>query len=223
MLVKNLMTSDQVRIEELNLLVFHRLIDDSDNYLRDNVWNPAGSTWNGAVRSISENTTRDVIGRFEFAQLCPLSDGDRNQLRRNLLDEIRPTAARAGADVTGVDVGEICLPEAATRTLLELQIARWNVQIAQLEGAQQQILEGTRAQAQGAMIAAISAQLNNIRPEQMSTLQMMRLIEALEKLADNPGGNAVLLAELLRLLEQINLSAARPGPPTGTPPTAATT
>jgi hypothetical protein len=39
----------------------------------------------------------------------------------------------------------------------------------------------------------------------------MRLIEALEKLMDNPGGNAVLLTELLRLLEQASLSSTQKG------------
>jgi hypothetical protein len=256
--IKNLVTRDLIPIEELNLLVFHRLMkkedleasqkdaeeapkgaqreeankekaaeeaEFQDKLLLDPMWNPLGADWDGALVSITSSSTRHVIGCYELGQIWPLSGDMWRALRNELMDNINRETHRFGVHVTQVDFGEIALSEEATRALLERKVAQWQVEIASSQREQQHDVEGLRGQLQRAMIAEIGDKLKDAEPEQITTLQTMRLIEALEKLADNPGGNAVLLTELLRLLEQANLSAPRPGSTGGTPqpPAAANT
>jgi len=197
--------------------------DAFERLLLDTVWNPVGRDWTDAVRSISENATRDIVGRFNVDAIVPLCDETRNQFRALLLAQInKVTVPLLGVAVTTVDFGEIRVPPDVLLTLVEKQVSRWKAQIAVSEQLEAQArtdaetyrmskLETARAQAQQEMMEAIAAGFKDLDDGDTADLLRLRLIEAFERMADGTATTIVMPAEMLQILERIRPQGARDG------------
>jgi predicted nucleotide-binding protein len=78
--------------------------------------------WSGAVKSVADTASRDLVARLMLDELVLASGQARDTLRANLKDAInRITKEKLGVVVGSVVIGEIVIPEMAQQKLLE----RW--------------------------------------------------------------------------------------------------
>ncbi len=212
--------------------------------LIERVWNLGGGDWRNSVRNVVETATRDVVGRHTLEEILPLADANRWAFRQELIAAInRVTSDLMGVNVTAVDFGEVRVPAEVRDSLQALLVADWKADTAekevrevearsQAEAARLGVLEAKRAVAQYDMMVAINRGLTEMQNANVdiSALMNMRLIEALEKMAENPATNFVIPADAMQLLAHMRptgaantgsgtTSVASPAPPVTVPPT----
>jgi len=218
--VEKVATKDRILIEEIEFWVFHKVdpgpeeeqIEDgqysfNESILRNKVWTMSGGDWRGSIKAVSETAARDVVGRYDLEEILPIAGKPRVDFKDALRREInRVVKDFMGVNVVVVDVGKIAIPEAARAKLLEKWSAQQQVQIAEAQKfveiaqgeARTQSLSGreaARAVAQKQMIMAIiqglqtSPALRNAIPD---ILVRLRLLEALEKIAEDPATKLLL-------------------------------
>jgi hypothetical protein len=198
-----------------------------EDLLFDRVWNVGGRDWRAGIHNVSETAARDVIGRYPLEDLVPLTDQTRTELRGILIEQInRITRPLMGVNVVAVDFGDIQVPAEARDKLLQRQLAGWNAEIAetavreaearsQAQARQVKLLEKERADAQERMVEGLGRGLLRLQSahQDPSFILTMRLIEALEKMAENPATKIVIPTDVLQLLEQVRVAqpSATPG------------
>jgi regulator of protease activity HflC (stomatin/prohibitin superfamily) len=218
--VEQVATKDKVLIEKFEFWVFHRVDPGpeeeqtengqypfNENILLKKIWTMSGSDWRGSIKAVSETAARDVVGRYDLEQIVPIADAPRISFKAALTREInRVVKGFMGVEVVVVDIGRIEVPETVSAKLLEKWSVQQQVQIAEAqkfveiaEGeARTQSLssrEAARAVAQKQMIIAIiqglqtSPVLRRVIPD---VLVRLRLLEALEKIAEDPATKLLL-------------------------------
>jgi regulator of protease activity HflC (stomatin/prohibitin superfamily) len=239
--VEKVATKDKVLIDEFEIQVYHKADpgpptdsqtrDGQFAYIKqkllDDVWSPSGGDWRGSVRSVAETATRDVVGRFELEEIVPISDTFRTRFKETLTAEMnKVTAKKMGVLTVTVDIGKVKIPEESEARLLKKWSAQQQIQIAEsrkeIELVRGKVrvsnlrdMEAARAVAQEQMIMAISAgfgvanQTGNVLP---ATIVQLRMLEALEKIAEDPAAKLIFpsgmnLADLPGIL---NLAATTP-------------
>lgn len=229
MTVEQVATKDKVLIEEFDLLVFHKvdpgpeeervtdgLFSYNEQKLLKVVWSPGGSDWAGAVRSISENALRDVVGRYDLEEMLPMSDKFREDFKRTLTQAINRTAQPALAvQITGVDIGKIRVPEEAQRRLLDKWLADWGIRVAhsereamirkgEAEAVILKVKEVAWAQAQKQIIEEITAGFRSVGVTdgiQVPYVIALRSLETLEKMAADPATKILLPTDMMNQLQ----------------------
>lgn len=232
--VEHVSTKDRVCLEEFEFWAYHKVEsgpeEDSETngmipYSRavvlEKIWSPVGGDWRGAIQSVGETATRDVVGRHDLEEIVTLAGESRESFRTELLEQMnKVTREKMGINVTTVDFGRIKAPAEAQRKMLEKWSAQQQVQIAiaekevalvQGEVRLQAVrdLETARAAAQEQMILAISSGFGaaGVRGNAVPvTMMSLRLMEALEKIAEDPAAKLVFPAGL-NVQELINLLA----------------
>ena len=218
--VEQVVTKDKVLIDEFELQVFHKVAPGPDGAkqikegqftytkerLLNDIWSPGGGDWQGAIRSVAQTATRDVVGRFDLEEIVPISDAFRERFRGTLTEAMnRVTRDKMGVLTVTVDIGKIKIPAESETRLLE----KWStLQRVQIADAQRQVdttrgraiadnhraIEAARAVAQEQMILALSAGFHAADiPDALvpNTMIMLRLLEALEKIAEDPATKLV--------------------------------
>jgi predicted nucleotide-binding protein len=134
--IQNVLTEDRVLIMKIKLLAFTKLDEGDkshangdfpfdDKVINNLVWSPKLGPvydWSGAVKSVADTASRDLVARLMLDELVLASGQARDTLRANLKDAInRITKEKLGVVVGSVVIGEIVIPEMAQQKLLE----RW--------------------------------------------------------------------------------------------------
>ena len=218
--VEKVATKDRILIEEIEFWVFHKLdagpeeeqtengqYPFSEDILLKKVWTMSGGDWRGSIKAVSETAARDVVGRYDLEEILPIAGRPRVDFKDALKRETnRVVKGFMGVEVVVVDVGKIEVPEAARAKLLEKWSVQQQVQIAEAQKfveiaageARTQSLssrEAARAVAQKQMIMAIIQGLQtspDLRRAIPDVLVRLRLLEALEKIAEDPATKLLL-------------------------------
>ena len=228
--VEQVATKNKVLIEGFEVQVFHkvdpgppeeRIRDGQFAYtprkLLDDIWGPGGGDWRGAVRSIAETATRDVVGRFDLEEIVPISDMFRISFKHLLTDEMnKVTRDKMGVVVVMVEIGKIKVPKEVERQFMEKWLADWDIGIAQSEreavirrGEADAVLlkikEVAWAEAQKQVIQRVTEGFRDVGlegPAQVSYIVALRALETLGKMASDPATKILLPNDvLLRLGE----------------------
>jgi len=131
--VEQVVTKDRFWIEELELMVFHKVDQGpeedqtengqypfSENILLTKVWTMSGGDWRGSIKAVSETAARDVVGRYDLEQILPIAGKPRVDFKDALKREInRVVKGFMGVEVVVVDIGKVRVPEEAKRRLAE--------------------------------------------------------------------------------------------------------
>jgi hypothetical protein len=188
-----------------------------EQILLSRIWTMSGKDWRESVRNVAETAARDVVGRHTLEEILPLADTKRTEFKEELRTAInRVTRDLMGVDITAVDFGEVRIPAEVRDSLQTRQVAVWRAATAatevreaasraQAEAIHLRVMEAERAAAQRAMMVAISEGISKVRGANIdpSVVLNMRLIEALEKMAENPATKFVIPTDVLQLLEQM--------------------
>lgn len=229
--VEQVATKDKILIPEFEVQVYHkadsgpeedRIQDGLFAYTEDKVlkeiWGPSGNDWRGAVRSVADTATRDVVGRFNLEQIVPISDTSRATFRKLLTDQInKVTKDKMGIETVTVDIGKIRIPEEAEKRLMSKWSADWDLRIAQSEreaiirrGEAEAVLlkvkEVAWAQAQKQVIEEITAGFQSVGIRdgiQAPYIIALRSLETLEKMAADPATKILLPYDVLHQIKDL--------------------
>lgn len=204
--VGHLATRDKVLIDEFEFLVFHRVdrgpeltqISDGqyaydEEVLLSRIWSPSGGDWRESVKSISSRAARDVVGRYDLADIYPLTETMRQEFNRQLTAQINSITIRAlGVEVVAVDTGRIVVPRSTEEMLVSKWMAEWERKVSATRAETAQLVQLSKTTARMQAIQGISRGLRqllgpNATPEDYIAL---RYIEYLEHSAETSTGMA---------------------------------
>lgn len=190
-------TGDGVRVEVLEINVFHKLAADNGQpvvenggfpfapaVIKERVWSPSGSDWTDAVVAITRREAIKLIGRHTLSSFLTLLHGDYNAFKAQLEEQINAvTLSHLGVRVSVTGIGKLQLPAAVVQALTEA--ALWDIQReieydrARIEGAITEEVARHRRDAFMLMFGALhdAAQLH---PD-VGQLLKMALLERLER------------------------------------------
>ena len=195
--VKDVVTLDQMVLDSFELLVFHRA-DRGDGsgksgqysfdskVILEKIWSPKGSDWREVVKSMSETTIRDVIAQFRFENIASVSGVERSDLIRALTTEInRQTQGFLGVEVIGCNIGAIGMSKEAKAALQKKGLAEVErqTQVISAEGDKEAAVR--RGEGKAIEIRQIQKEKNAARRELLQQLiEAFRLMT--EKIRDAP-------------------------------------
>ncbi len=202
--VSQVVTKDRVVIDEIELVVFHKVYSGEEQnqvvngdmaydptILTTKVWSGSGSDWREAVKSISSRMLRDVAGGYTLEEIVPLTDQRRTEFARVLKDKIEEISKNAlGVEIRALDFGAITFSNEIRARLLERWLAGWEQDIMATRAETEQHTQLTKAMARMETIKAISQGLKQLvgsgaEPEDIIAL---RYIDYLEQRAAGGGG-----------------------------------
>jgi regulator of protease activity HflC (stomatin/prohibitin superfamily) len=140
--VKDVSTQDKMVLSEFSLLVFYKVdpgnrsqhsgqYDFDPDLIKEKIWSPSGGDHNRAVKSISENIVRDLVGQYNLEDIAAISGEARQTLIKDIVDHINiKTKGFLGIDVGGADLGAVVLSSSAKQALEEKMLAEVRRQTA---------------------------------------------------------------------------------------------
>jgi regulator of protease activity HflC (stomatin/prohibitin superfamily) len=213
--VNDVATKDQVLIKEFVFWIFSKvdqgeesrqtpngLFPFNEENILKNVWNAAGSDWRGGVRAVAETAARDVIGRYKLEQIVPIADQPRVEFKDALRREINRVAKGfMGVDVIVVDIGAIKVPEDAEKTLLERQLASWELQILATRAEAERLQLLRRGEGEAWAIRAV---------EEAKRISIEKMTQHIEKIIGNRVGSSdVVTARFVEIIEKLCMNIVK--------------
>jgi regulator of protease activity HflC (stomatin/prohibitin superfamily) len=195
--VNNVMTLDQMVLDSLEFLVFHRA-DRGDGssqsgayrfdekIIREKLWSPKGSDWRDTVKAVSEATIRDVIAQFRFEDIVSVSGVERSDLIRTLTARINEQIQGSkGIEVVGCNIGAIGMSQAAKEALQKKGLAEVERQRQVIEAEAEKEVTARRGEGKAIEIRRIQQEKAAARRELLQQLiEAFRLMT--EKIHDQP-------------------------------------
>ena len=191
-----------------------------EDLLFDRVWNVGGRDWRAGIHNVSET----AAARCHWAlpaggsRAADRSEAGRSQEHVDRANQSDHAPADGGQRRRGGFRGYPGAGRSARWKLLQRQLAVWNAEIAetavreaearsQAQARQVELLEKKRADAQERMVEGLGRGLLQVQSahQDPSFILTMRLIEALEKMAENPATKIVIPTDVLQLLEQVRV------------------
>lgn len=213
--IEKAVSKDRVIIEQVELLVFHRIDAGTGPIARDGqftynrqailqkIWSPNGNDWRDSIRSIAESVARDMIGRYDLDQMVPISADTRETFKKNLATAISKVSRPAlGVQVSAVDIGKIKIAAEAEERLLGKWIADWDQKIDTTRADTEGTVLTKRAMARQRAIEAIVESLRALGWQRATPHDViaLRFIEYLEEKIENgsaaPQGDIETLVKL---------------------------
>lgn len=174
--VGHLATRDKVLIDEFEFLVFHRvdrgpeLTQTRDGQyaydketLLTRIWSPSGGDWRESVKSISSRAARDVMGRYDLADVFPLTETMRQEFNRQLTAQINSITMRAlGVEIVTVDTGKVVIPRQTEEMLVSHWMANWEQKVSATRAETEQLVQLSKTTARMQAIQGISRGLRQL-------------------------------------------------------------
>ncbi|MBM3175604.1 MAG: SPFH domain-containing protein [Chloroflexi bacterium] len=213
--VNDVATKDQVLIKEFVFWIFSKvdageeskqnpngLFPFNEENILKNIWNAAGSDWRGGVRAVAETAARDVIGRYELEKILPIADQPRIEFKDALRKEINRVAKGfMGVDVIVVDIGAIKVPEDAEKTLLERQLASWELQILEKRAEAERLQLLRRGEGEAWAIRAV---------EEAKRISIEKMTHHIEKIiGTRVGSSDVVAARFVEIIEKLCMNIVK--------------
>jgi regulator of protease activity HflC (stomatin/prohibitin superfamily) len=164
------------------------------------------------ILSEAEGTLRTLLARCTLDQLIGLTDPrDRNhreEIRAALEGELRAGVAKLGAQILGVELGDIRVADHVTQQWIDAWRARWEKWVTENlalgRALQVEKLEEAKTRSQVMMIKAISSAFRPMRKKEQamsSRLILARLFMVLGRSASDPWTRVFLPPEALNTLK----------------------
>jgi regulator of protease activity HflC (stomatin/prohibitin superfamily) len=172
------------------------------------------ATWDAIPGNLAESNLIQIIARYDLDQLLyPYSAASEPSLtiQNELTRRVRTGLEVVGIELTSLHLGRFRLPDEVIGQYIEFWQAHWETQVQQKqtdgEAYMLEEVEVARAEAEITMIRAIVEGLQKARSEggadSMPEVVALRLIEALERVAEQSHQTYPLPAHLLPSLDDL--------------------
>jgi regulator of protease activity HflC (stomatin/prohibitin superfamily) len=166
--------------------------------------------WSETIAAVCEDILRQIIAGYTLDQLLAVDNPDinpRQEISRRLFATAREQVGRYGGTLRSASISHIRPPRAVLEQRIKNWLADWQRRektlIALGEARKAQLKEAANALAQAEMLQSLSMALAG-QPQSLSVdLLSLRLIEALERMAREPGTRAHLDTATLNVLRQL--------------------
>ncbi|HRI57218.1 MAG TPA: SPFH domain-containing protein [Anaerolineae bacterium] len=235
--VRHATTGDGLQIADLEIMVFHKLhTDDATDQFGDDkfkfnkdivqqkVWSAAGSTWEAAVRGITEREARGLIAGYTMEQFVTMNPSERDKFKTDLAAKVNTvTGEFLGVTVTITGLGTIDVPDLAAEKLMASWTAKKDRAVALSNAEQQNRILMSTAEARKEAFLSLAQAMTSILDSHHSAgdLVTMSFVERMERVEDgvsasNPNQELETLGKLYAI-EALKSLAGRPASPDAEP------
>lgn len=198
--VRHATTSDGLQIADLEIMVFHKLhTDDATEQFGDDkfkfnkdivqakVWSAAGSTWEAAVRGITEREARGLIAGYTMEQFVTMNPSQREKFKTDLAAKVNAvTGEFLAVTVTVTGLGTINAPDLAAEKLMASWTAEKDRAVALSNAEQQNRILMSTAEARKEAFLSLAQAMTSILDGHHSAgdLVTMSFVERMERVED---------------------------------------
>jgi len=189
-----------LQIADLEIMVFHKLhTDDATEQFGDDkfkfnkdivqakVWSAAGSTWEAAVRGITEREARGLIAGYTMEQFVTMNPSQREKFKTDLAAKVNAvTGEFLGVTVTVTGLGTINAPDLAAEKLMASWTAEKDRAVALSNAEQQNRILMSTAEARKEAFLSLAQAMTSILDGHHSAgdLVTMSFVERMERVED---------------------------------------